>query len=80
MTEPIHADREIDLSAEICPMTFVRTRLALDNLQPGQILGVWLRGEEPLRSVPATARLQGHKVLAEEAAPDGAVRVVLQRR
>ena len=74
------ADIDIDISGEICPMTFVRTRLALDAMSPGQILGVLLRGEEPLRNVPATARAQGHEVLAEEAVNDGGVRVVIRKR
>ena len=60
-------------------MTFVRTRLALDSLLPGQTLGVLLRGEEPLRNVPRTATAQGHTVLAEEPAEDGKMRVVIQK-
>ncbi len=75
----IVADSEIDISGELCPMTFVRTRLALDRLSPGQVLGVLLRGDEPARNVPATARQQGHVVLDEEAAGDGRVRVVIRK-
>jgi len=75
----IVADRDIDITAELCPMTFVRTRLALDSLQMGQVLGVLLCGEEPARNVPATARAQGHEVLAEEAAGAGTVRVVIRK-
>lgn len=56
-------DREIDITGETCPMTFVRTRLALDRLATGQILQVRLKGEEPRASVPRTATAQGHHVL-----------------
>jgi TusA-related sulfurtransferase len=80
MAERIVADREIDITREICPMTFVRTRLALDALQPGQRLAVLLQGDEPTRNVPQTARLQGHLVLAEESLDGGRTRVVIQRR
>ena len=45
MTEIYTADREIDITQEVCPMTFVRARLALDRMAPGQILLVRLRGE-----------------------------------
>lgn len=62
---------ELDITGEVCPMTFVRTRLALDRMAPGQILKVRLRGEEPLRNVPRTAREQGHEVLSLETGPDG---------
>ena len=64
MIEIYTADREIDITQEVCPMTFVRTRLALDRMLPGQILLVRLRGDEPLKNVPRTAREQGHGVLS----------------
>ena len=73
-------DQTLDITREICPMTFVRTRLALDRLAPGQTLMVLLRGEEPVRNVPATARQLGHAVLSETVLPDGTVQVLLRRR
>ena len=74
------ADLEIDVTSEVCPMTYVRTRLALDRLQSGQVLGVTLRGEEPARNVPETARVQGHAVLGEVARADGSVRVLIRKK
>ena len=70
---------EIDITNELCPMTFVRTRLALDRLQPGDILRVRLRGEEPRRNVPLTAAQQGHTVLSVADAPDGMTVVSIRR-
>ena len=60
-------------------MTFVRTRLALDRLQPGDELRVRLRGEEPRRNVPRTAAEQGHAVLSVEDSDDGDTVVVIRR-
>jgi tRNA 2-thiouridine synthesizing protein A len=60
-------------------MTFVRTRLALDRLKPGQTLLVSLRGAEPLANVPRTAREQGHAVLSLETGPDGVSHLLLRR-
>ena len=76
--EPV-ADQELDITAEVCPMTFVRTRLALDRMTTGQILRVRLRGEEPLRNVPRTAREQGHEVLSLETGTDGVATLLLRR-
>lgn len=72
-------DRTLDITSDICPMTFVRTRLALDRLQPGQRLLVLLRGDEPRRNVPRTAREQGHKVLDDTTGADGVTRLLLER-
>ncbi len=71
---------ELDITGEICPMTFVRTRLALDRLASGALLLVRLRGEEPTRNVPRTATQQGHTVLDVTVAPDGTVTVLIRRR
>ncbi|MFC0410630.1 sulfurtransferase TusA family protein [Roseomonas elaeocarpi] len=73
------ADAQIDITRDICPMTFVRTRLALDRLAPGQVLLVTLRGEEPRRNVPRTAEEQGHAVLRQESGEDGTTRLWLRR-
>jgi len=77
--EEIAADRRLDITAETCPMTFVRTRLELDRMAPGQTLLVLLRGEEPRRNVPRTALEQGHAVLATEDGPDGVTRLLLRK-
>jgi TusA-related sulfurtransferase len=79
MTQAIVADVAIDITAEICPMTFVRTRLALDRLAPGQILSVTLCGEEPLRNVPVSAMRQGHTVLAQTEAANGTTTLLIRR-
>lgn len=72
-------DRTLDITRLVCPMTFVRTRLALDCMAAGQILLVLLRGDEPRRNVPATAAAQGHTVIAQQDGPDGVTRLWLRR-
>jgi tRNA 2-thiouridine synthesizing protein A len=79
MTNKQAADQELDITGEVCPMTFVRTRLALDRMAPGQTLRVRLRGEEPVRNVPRTAREQGHAILAQETGADGVTTLLLRR-
>ena len=71
--------RQLDISAETCPMTFVRTRLALDKLPPGALLLVRLRGAEPLENVPKTATEQGHSVLETTPQPDGSCTVLIRK-
>jgi tRNA 2-thiouridine synthesizing protein A len=66
----IPADQTIDITNEVCPMTFVRTKLRLERMQPGEVLSVRLRGDEPLRNVPRAAREEGHAILSIEQAGD----------
>jgi tRNA 2-thiouridine synthesizing protein A len=79
MTDMQDAIRVLDITKEICPMTFVRTRLALDRMAPGETILVSLRGTEPLRNVPATAREQGHEVLSIETKADGISQILIRR-
>ncbi|MEQ8246760.1 MAG: sulfurtransferase TusA family protein [Alphaproteobacteria bacterium] len=79
------ADHLIDITSEVCPITFVKTKLALEKMSPGQVLGVDLRGREPLDNVPRSARAAGHEILAieppTEDAPQGTIhRVFIRRR
>ena len=72
-------DARIDITAEVCPMTFVRTKIALERLPVGAVLEVRLRGDEPLRNVPESARDAGHTVLGLELLDDGTWRLLLRR-
>jgi adenylyltransferase/sulfurtransferase len=75
------ADATLDIAGEVCPMTYVRTKLKLDALAPGQLLEVLLRGAEPLKNVPRSAREEGHLVLGLTEAPEeGIFRLLIQRR
>ncbi len=71
---------ELDITAELCPMTFVHTRLALDRLRSGEVLTVRLRGDEPRRNVPRTAAEQGHTVISVSDEEDGTTTVMIRRK
>lgn len=75
----VEPDAELDITREVCPMTFVRTRLALDRLPGGAVLRVRLRGEEPRENVPRTAAEQGHEVLHSETGADGVTTLLIRK-
>jgi tRNA 2-thiouridine synthesizing protein A len=73
-------DECIDITREVCPMTYVRVKLKLESLADGEILEVTLAGDEPLRNVPRSAAAEGHEVVSVETLADGASRLVLRAR
>jgi TusA-related sulfurtransferase len=79
MTTMQDVNYELDITNDLCPMTFVRTRLALDHMTVGETLLVHLKGEEPLRNVPRTAREQGHEVLSLDVDSQGVARLLLRK-
>ena len=54
--------KRLDLRGVPCPMNWVRTKLALEELAPGERLEVVLDAGEPLGSVQRSAREDGHDV------------------
>lgn len=63
----IYIDLFLDITPEVCPLTFVKTKLLIERMTPGQIAEVRLKGAEPLENVPRSVRDNGHTVLGLEA-------------
>ncbi len=61
--ETRNVDTQIDITKEICPMTYVKTKLKLETMSSGQVLEVVLREGEPLMNVPKSIMAEGHKIL-----------------
>ena len=59
----IKADDFIDITDVVCPITFVKTKVAIEDLEDGQILEVKINGGEPIENVPRSLKDEGHKVL-----------------
>ena len=60
------ATKVLDITKEHCPMTFVKTKIELSKLQPGDTLEVLLSEGEPLDNVPRNAVDQGYTVVSVE--------------
>ena len=69
------ASERLDITGEVCPMTFVRTKLRLERLPSGTVLEIRLNGGEPLTNVPRAAREHGYVVLEQSTNEDGTHRL-----
>ena len=70
--------QSLDLRGTACPVNFIRTRLALETLDPGAWLQVDLDAGEPERLVGEGLRQAGHQVQITALA-EGAVRLLICR-
>ncbi len=61
--------RFLDIGDELCPLTFVKTRIALDQMPSGTVLEVRLADGEARLNVPRAAAELGHLILGIEAEP-----------
>ena len=69
----------LDITQEHCPMTFVRTKLKLAQIEKGDILEVLLSEGEPLENVPRSAEEQGFKVIVVEHVEGPVHRVIIEK-
>jgi TusA-related sulfurtransferase len=53
---------QLDLTGVVCPLNWVKAKLALEGLAPGDELSLRLDPGEALESVPRSARGEGHEV------------------
>ncbi|ACN99274.1 conserved domain protein [Sulfurihydrogenibium azorense Az-Fu1] len=60
----MQVDRELDLKGEVCPFTFVKSKLIIEQMEKGQILRVILDYEPSVENVPKSMEMEGQKVLA----------------
>ncbi len=69
----------IDISEYFCPMTFVKTKVALAEMKVGEILEIHLRGEEPFCNVPRSAKDEGHEILFTESLGEDRYRILVRK-
>lgn len=69
---------QLDITQDRCPMTFVKTKLELEKLQPGDTLEVLLNDGEPLNNVPKTAVEQGFSIVEKVHVKDNVHRLVIR--
>lgn len=62
MTEKQHY--YLDITDEVCPMTFVKTKLLVERMASGETVEVRLKGAEPLGNVPRSLAELGHEIVS----------------
>ncbi|MDO8688928.1 MAG: sulfurtransferase TusA family protein [Dehalococcoidia bacterium] len=63
-TSAITIDQELDLRGEVCPYTFVKSKLALEELEQGQVLRVRVDHRPAVDNVPRSMQNEGQEIVA----------------
>ena len=56
-------DDTVDITDVVCPTTFVKVKIALEELEEGEILSVKMNDGEPVQNVPRSIKEEGHQIL-----------------
>ena len=69
----------IDITDVNCPITFVKAKIALEELDDGDILSIKLNDGEPVQNVPKSIKEEGHKVLSLNDNGDCTFELIVQK-
>ena len=72
-------DETVDITDVVCPVTFVKTKVALEELDEGQILAVHMNDGEPVQNVPRSIKEEGHQILKLIDNEDGTYDLIVRR-
>ena len=64
-------DDQVDITDKVCPLTFVKAKVAIEELEDGEVLAIRMNDGEPVQNVPRSMKEEGHKILKLEDNEDG---------
>lgn len=72
-------DDTVDITNVVCPVTFVKTKVALEELEDGQILAIRMNDGEPVQNVPRSIKEEGHQILKLNGNEDGTYTLIVKK-
>jgi len=63
MGDDIKVDKTTDIRGQVCPYTFVRSKLAIEKMNVGEVLEIILDHKAAVENVPKSMENEGQKVL-----------------
>jgi tRNA 2-thiouridine synthesizing protein A len=75
----IKVDETVDITDVVCPVTFVKAKVALEELDDGQILSVHMNDGEPVQNVPRSVKEEGHQILKLIDNEDGTYDLIVKK-
>ena len=75
----IKIDDTVDITDVVCPATFLKAKVALEELDEGQILSIRMNDGEPVQNVPRSIKEEGHQILKLDDNEDGTYTLYVKR-
>lgn len=72
-------DRELDIRGDVCPFTFVKSKLVLEQMQVGEVLRVIVDYEPSAKNVPKSMKEEGQEVLAVNQIGEGEWEIIVRK-
>ena len=72
-------DDTVDITDVVCPTTFVKAKIAREELEEGEILSVKMNDGEPVQNVPRSIKEEGHQILKLIDNEDGTYNLIVKK-
>ena len=72
-------DNTVDITDVVCPITFVKAKCAIEELDDGQIIAVHMNDGEPVQNVPRSIKEEGHQILKLIDNEDGTYDLIVKK-
>jgi TusA-related sulfurtransferase len=72
-------DETADITDVVCPVTFVKAKVALEELDDGQLLSIRMNDGEPVQNVPRSIKEEGHQILKLTNNGDGTYNLIVRK-
>ncbi|ADY56812.1 SirA-like domain-containing protein [Syntrophobotulus glycolicus DSM 8271] len=72
-------DETVDITDVVCPVTFVKAKVALEELNDGQVLSIRMNDGEPVQNVPRSIKDEGHQILKLIDNGDGTYNLIVRK-
>ena len=66
MDDEFTVDRTLDIRGQVCPLTFVRSKLAIEKMALGEVLEIVVDHQPAATNVPRSMEHEGQTVLGVE--------------
>lgn len=69
----------VDVTDVVCPVTFVKVEVALEEIEPGQLLSIKLNEGEAIQNIPRSLKNDGHLVTSVTRNSDHTFQVIVKK-
>ena len=77
--EGLRIDDTVDITDKVCPLTFVKAKVAIDELEDGEVIAIRMNGGEPVQNVPRSIKEEGHQILKLVNNEDGTYNLIVKK-
>ena len=75
----IAIDETVDITDKVWPLTFVKAKVALEELDDGEVIAIRMNDGEPVQNVPRSVKEEGHQILKLVDNEDGTYNLIVRK-